>query len=296
MTLTTIFYCAEEFCKVYEQIFKKKALKSKSKNKGGRPSKMQLSEIITICIYFHHSGYRTFKWYYQKHVCGELKTAFKNLVSYNRFVEIMQEVAPILALFAMGMNSTNVTGISFIDSLAIKVCHNLRIPSHKVFDGIAKRGKTSMGWFFGFKLHFVINHLGEILSFYITPGNVDDRNFDVMDKLSRKLWGKLFGDRGYISQKLFLRLWQKGIGLVTSVKSNMKNKLVPMFDKLILRKRNVIESTGNLLKNTHQIEHSRHRSVSNFFTNAFSAVSAYVFHPNKPSIGREFLALVENQC
>lgn len=294
MLLTTIFYQADEFCKLHEKFFTKRCLSDGARNKGGRPARLQLSKVITICVYFHHSGYRTFKWYYKKHICGELKTAFEWLVSYNRFIEIMQEVAPVLALFAMSLNSRDITGVAFIDSAALKVCHNLRIPSHKVFSGIAQRGKTSMGWFFGFKLHFVINNLGEILSFWITPGNVDDRDFTVIERLTQGLWGMLFGDRGYISQKLFIKLWKQGIKLITSIKSNMKNKLVPTIEKLLLKKRNVVESVANLLKNTHHIEHSRHRSFTNFLANTFSAIAAYAFNQKKPSINRRFLAQISD--
>jgi len=117
----------------------------------------------------------------------------------------------------------------------------MRILSHKVFEAYATLGKTSAGWFYGFKLHLVINDRGEICSFCLTKGNVDDRNIDVIDHLCRELWGKIFGDRGYISKALFERLYDKGIQLITRLKKNMKNKLMKMEDKLLLGKRAVIE-------------------------------------------------------
>lgn len=141
-----------------------------------------------------------------------------------------------------------------------------------------------MGWFYGFKLHLIINEQGEILSFCLTSGNVDDRNEAVMDSLTKEIFGKLFADRGYISQKLFEKLLKKDITLITRAKKNMKNKLMDYYDRLMLRKRTVIESVNDFLKNICNIEHSRHRSITNFLVNLVSALAAYSFLPKKPSI------------
>ncbi len=145
-----------------------------------------------------------------------------------------------------------------------------------------------MGWFYGFKLHLIINDKGEILSFCLTSGNVDDKNEAVMDSLTKEIFGKLFADRGYISQKLFEKLLERDITLVTRAKKNMKNKLMNLYDRLMLRKRTVIESVNDFLKNTCNIEHSRHRSITNFLVNLVSALAAYSFLPKKPSICSNF--------
>jgi hypothetical protein len=174
------------------------------------------------------------------------------------------------------------TGLQFIDSLPVRVCHSRRISSHKVFAGLAQRGKSSMGWFYGFKLHLVINDQGELLAFCLTPGNVDDRR--PVKKLVRRLWGKLFGDRGYISQELFEQLWAEGLQLVTKIRRNMKNKLMPLFDKVLLRQRALIECVNDQLKNISQIEHTRHRSPINGIVNMIAAVVAYTFQPKKPAL------------
>ncbi len=166
----------------------------------------------------------------------------------------------------------------------MEVCHNRRIHSHKVFKGIAERGKSSTGWFYGFKLHLVINDKGEILSFYLTPGNVDDRNPKVIESLAKELFGKLFGDKGYLSKKISNILFSKGIQLITKLKKNMKNKLMIMEDKIFLRKRAIIETINDHLKNICQIEHSRHRSLTNFMVNIVSGLVAYSFLPKKPSL------------
>jgi len=292
MLLTTIFCDIDDFCKQYKKLIASKRLEKTIENKGGRPRNLSLSEILTICVYFHFSGYHTFKRYYKDYVCNVLKDSFGCLVSYNRFVELMHEAAEPMFFFAATRNSKNLRGIAFIDSTKLSVCSNLRIYSHKVFKGIAARGKTSTGWFYGFKLHIVINHAGEILSFWITPGNVDDKNPKVIERVTKNFWGLLFGDRGYISRPLFEKLFKRGIKLITKIKKNMKNKLMDVYEKLLLKKRNIIESTNNILKNTLVADHTRHRCVLNFCTNIFSAIAGYSYHQNKPAINKRFLAQI----
>ena len=176
------------------------------------------------------------------------------------------------------------TGISFTDATSLRVCNNKRIFNHKVFDGIAQRAKSTIGYFFGFKLHLVINDKVEILNFVITPGNVDDREPLKNDRYLEKIFGKLFADKGYIGQKLFEQLFIDGIHLITGLKRNMKNCLMSMNDNILLRKRSIIETINDELKNICQIEHSRHRSFGSFLTNLISGLLAYSFLPKKPSI------------
>lgn len=250
------------------------------------PSSLSLSEIMTICTLFHLSGYRTFKAYYTRLIREQYHQFFPKLVSYNRFVELMPYAAIPLTLFIQHQGSHSAhTGISFLDSTTLDVCDNHRISQHKVFQGIAQRGKSSTGWFYGFKLHLIINDLGEILSFCLTPGNVDDRNRKVIHHLTKELYGKVFADKGYVSQALFEELLQEGIELITKQKKNAKQpKLMKLTDKVLLRKRAVIESVNDFLKNICQIEHSRHRSRCNFVVNLVSGLAAYSFLPKKPSI------------
>ena len=174
------------------------------------------------------------------------------------------------------------TGIAFIDATSLVVCHNRRIQSHKVFKQVARRGKTSVGWFYGFKLHLVVNDRGELLAFHITPGNTDDRQ--PVPRLVKGLTGKLFGDRGYISQKLFEALLEQNLQLITKLRKTMRNKLLPLADKLLLRKRALIETINDQLKNISQIEHTRHRSGINAMVNLLAGLVAYTHQPKKPSL------------
>jgi len=174
-------------------------------------------------------------------------------------------------------------GIAFINSTSVIVCSNKRIYGHKVFKDFAKWGKSTKGWFYGFKLHLLCNHLGELISCSITAGNIDDRT-PVLN-MTDGVFGKVFGDKGYISKSLFEQLIERGLNLVIGIRKNMKNKLLTLFDKVMLRKRAMIESVNNQLKNVFQLEHTRHRSPINGFVNMVSAVIAYTHHTNKPSIG-----------
>ena len=174
------------------------------------------------------------------------------------------------------------TDISFIDSTPIVVCHNLRIKQHKVFAGLVQRFKSSTGWYFGFKLHLVVNEHGEILAFQLTPGNIDDRKS--VPFLMKDMFGKIFADKGYLSKKLFEELLKDDIQLITGIRRNMKNYLMPLADKLLLRRRSIIETINDQLKNISQIEHSRHRSFTNFLINLLAGLLAYCFQPKKPSL------------
>jgi len=283
-SITRIYCDVDDFCKALEGYCKSHLLPNGKAPKWFPKSRLSLSEVMTIILLFHLSHYRHFKAYYLEYVCVHMQSYFTTLVSYNRFVELMGCALLPLFVYTKKLRQGKCTGISFIDSTPLKVCHNRRIYSHKVFKICAARGKNSTGWFYGFKLHLVINDRGEICSFCLTPGNIDDRNRDVIAQLCRELSGKLFGDRGYISQELFERLYGQGIQLITKLRKNMKNKLMEMRDKLLLRKRAVIESVNDILKNVCQVEHSRHRSIHNFLVNVLAALSAYSFLPHKPSI------------
>lgn len=282
----TDFFCQiDDFCKEVHHLISQNALNPSSNvKKRNRATRLSQSEVITIMVLFHYSGYRCFKHFYLQYVCKHLKSDFPDLVSYSRFVELKKRSAVPLILFLQMQCLGNCSGISFLDSTTIKVCHYKREKQNKVFKNLAKKGKATMGWFFGFKLHIVINERGEIIDFLITQGNVDDRQPLKNKSFHNRVFGKIFADRGYIGKDLFEQLFVDGIHLVTKIRKNMKNTLMHIYDKLILRKRAVIESVNDILKNVCQIEHTRHRSFDNFIINLIAGLIAYSLYPTKPNI------------
>ena len=280
-SLLELFVSVDDFCQVFLPFWERQLMQDGSK-KRRRRGEMSVSEIMTILIHFHQSHYRDFKTYYTEHVCEHLQSEFPKLVSYERFVILMPSVLGPLSAYLKSLYG-RCHGISLIDSTALSVCDNHRIHNHKVFAQLAQRGKGSMGWFYGFKLHLVVNDCGELLACQITPGNVDDR--EPVPALSRRLFGKLIADRGYISQALFEQLLDTfGVQLITRLRKNMKNRLMPLMDKLLLRKRAIIESIVDQLKNISQIEHTRHRSPVNCFINIIAGLIAYCHQPKKTSL------------
>lgn len=276
----TILYCSvDDFWKSFKQEWDKHLIENGKIKRGPEP-RLSIPEMMTIMILFHQSNYRTFKYFYE-YIGKYLRKDFPNLISYSHFVHSMKNL--FIPLFAyLIQRRGQITGIAFIDSTSIDVCHNKRIQRNKVFKGLAKRGKTTSGWFYGFKLHLIINERGEILAFQLTPGNVAD--VSVAETLSKGIVGKLFGDKGYISAELAKKLLKQGLELFTTLRSNMKQKLMKLTDKVLLRKRSIVETVNDQLKNISQIEHTRHRSSANFVINLLAGISAYTHQPKKPSI------------
>lgn len=280
MDLTLLFYHTDNFCKVFEPDWEK-ILISSGQRQRRVTNRLCLSEIITIMIAFQNSSYRNFKRFYIDYVMKHYRLDFPNLVSYNRFVELSQRASvPLMVYLTTFLGHWR--GLGFVDSTSLPVCHNLRIHSHSVFSGIAERGQTSKGWFYGFKLHLLISDKAELVSINITPGNIHD--IRTIPTLVHNLIGKIYGDKGYISKALKKTLADQGLDLITNVRSNMKPIKLSPFDESMLRKRRYIESVINVLKTRFQIEHSRHRSFWGFLNTVFSGLVAYSMQPNKPTL------------
>jgi DDE family transposase len=287
MSLLELFCDVDDFmCSFAPQL---KTMQLAAGQQRERAGQLCPSEVMTILIHFHQSQYRTFKAYYTEHVQVHLGREFPHLVSYQRFVALIPSVlVPLLAYLRSRYGAC--TGISFIDSTSLEVCDPRRISQHGVFATDARRGKTSMGWFYGFKLHLAVNDRGELLACCLTPGNVDDRT--PVPRMVKGLRGKLFGDRGYISAPLTQLLFEEGLQLITRLRKSMKNQLMHLSDKLLLRKRAIIESIIDQLKNISQIEHSRHRSPTNFVVHLLAGLIAYSHQVKKPGLHLDAHALL----
>ena len=248
-------YCdVDDFCKVFIPQWQKQLLEDGTR-KRQRECRMTMSEIMTIVISFHMSHYRDFKNYYIGYVSQFYHKDFPNLLSYTRFLEIMQrDISPMCAYFILLKGQP--TGIEFIDS--------------------------TTGWFYGFKLHIIVNYKSEIVAAKVTTGNVHDTQ--PVAELARGLTDKLYGDKGYLSKALEKKLFDKGVKLITTVRKNMKAKAMSLWDRAMLSKRFIIETINDQLKNTSFIEHSRHRSMNGFMLNLMAGLVAYCLKENKPSL------------
>ena len=277
----------EIFCDI-DDFYKSHSKKTANKflplapDKRQRKTELSISEMMTIMILFHLSHYRTFKHFYLDCILGQLSREFPKAISYPRFVALMPRLLSSLTAYVLSRTGKH-TGLYYLDSTKMVACHNRRIYRNKVFKGVAERGHCSVGFFYGFKLHLAINHQGEIVSFCITKGNVDDR--EVVEKLTQGLNGFAAGDKGYISKKLTESLAKKGLKLITKVRKNMKKKMLSAFEKFFLYQRSIIETVIDQLKSICHIEHTRHRSPVNFLVNLISGLAGYCLKPKKPSIG-----------
>ena len=274
-----LFCLVDDFVKRFELLCSQKQLAYRKKKIRTRSCRTSLSEVMTILILFHRSNYRTFKHCYLKEMKIKWAHLFPNLVKYPRFVQLISEAFFPMFCFVKE-HQGKWTDLQFVDSTVLTCCHVKRASSHRTFRNSARWGKTTTGYFFGFKLHLVINQHAEIVAFRLTAG---DNRKPVLAMVQR-VKSKLFADRGYISEKLRENLLKKEVVLITKLKRNMKNKLMTLYDKLILRKRALIESVHNLLKSSCQIEHHRHRSPWNFLSNLLSGLAAYCLNPNKPKL------------
>lgn len=278
--LTTIFCQVDDFCNDLEKYTAAKLLPSPTSGKRGPKCCLSDSEIMSVLILFQSSGYRNFKTFYTQCLLYHWKKAFPRLPSYNRFVEIMKRVFFLLILFSQ-VHTGKQTGIYYIDSSCLPTCHLKRSRRHKTFKNIAEYGRTSVGWFFGLKIHLVINNKGELIAFKVTKGNMHDAKGG--ESLLEALQGLAFGDKGYIGKDLFSRLLKKGLKLVTRTRKNMKPKKYSSFEKQLLNQRGIIETVFNHFKHHFQVWHTRHRSVINAMVHLLAAVAAYTIEPLKIS-------------
>lgn len=268
--LIEIFCILDEFCKYFTPELKKHTLDTCGKRRRNRPCLMSDSEVMTILVLFHTMRQRDLKSFYLGYVCNHMRKEFPHRLSYNRFVERQAKVGLHLLLFLQTCALGKCTGISIIDSTPLKSCNIKRAHSHRTMKGWAAKGKCTMGWFYGFKLHIVINDRGEKIQWTLTPGNVDDRE-PLKDK--------------DFTQRLFI----DDIHLVTKLKKNMKNSLMDLHDKILLRKRAIIETVNDELKNVCYIEHTRHRSIDGFASNLIAGLIAYNLLPKKPSLNIDII-------
>ena len=230
---TELFYFCDEFVTGFS-----KELRKRQVGPCVPKSKMSTSEVMTILISFHLSGYHDLKHFFDFVRRYHLQD-FPCILSYSRFVELIPHTAIYLFSMMNILKGESLSGIAFIDATSIAACKNKRIYSNKVFKNLAKRGKTTMGWFYGFKLHLAINEVGQIIDFSFGTGNENDRKY--AKNILKNFSGTAYGDKGYISKKLFKELFSVGVKLVTSIRSNMKPQIMSIKESIELGKRSLVE-------------------------------------------------------
>ncbi len=275
-----VFCFIDDFCKEVEEFYQTHPLPEglkKKKSAAGRKSSLSESEVLTIMVLYHLSGFKCFQYFYERLVLKELKSFFPKAVSYTQFLFLARQACFHVFLLAHYRCSfSSKTRHYYIDSKKLPVCDNRRIHSNRVFEQIATRGRGSTGWFYGLKLHLVTNQYGELMRFLLTPANVADNNRQVLEYLFKGLKGKCYGDKGYLTAMLE-ELLAKGIHLITKARKNMKNRLITLEDNLNLLKRGSIEAVNDILMSVCDIDHSRHRNPLNALVQIFSGLAAYTF-------------------
>jgi hypothetical protein len=275
----TLFCLVDDFCKGFEPWYKKQLI-SDGTTKRNRSCHLSLAETLTILIAYHQSGRACFKYFYLD-LLNSPQKLFPKLVHYARFVKLIKRAFPALVCLLKSLEG-EITQYLFIDSTPMAVCHNLREKRHKTFKGLAAKGKTSTGWFFGMKLHMIFNTKGEIIRLTITPGNVNDRT--PVPHMVRTLEAKLIGDKGYLSKKLFQELFENGVTLITKIKKNMKDRLMEMTDKLMLMRRFFVETIFSSMKALRTLIHHRHRCPVNAVALLFAGLINYPLRADKPTL------------
>jgi hypothetical protein len=278
----------DDFCQAFYPHWDARLLRQEAQpaKKRGPPAGLADSEIMTILVLYHSSHFRHFKAFYEGVVLTLLRSAFPKSPCYARFIALTNHVWMPLTVFLLSRMGRR-TGIYYIDSTPLAVCHNRRIGRHKVFADLAARGKSSIGWFFGFKLHLVFNHERQIVALKLTPGNVNDTT--PVPDLTQDLIGKLFGDKGYVGKELARRLLRRGLALMTRVRRNMKRLPVSFLDKALLNGRNIVETIIGHIKQFSSLRLPKHRSAFNAFTHVVAAVVAYQIDPLPPKPIRAFV-------
>ena len=279
-SITALFYCIDDFAKVFEDCERKQLISTGRRRL--RSGKLSLSGMLFVMVLFHVSHFNNFKTFWHFSIDRKYRDCFGDLPSYGRFVTLMLRLILPLCVLLLCFRGEE-TGIRFVDATKLAVCHNKRIKRNKVFKGLAKLGRCTMGWFFGIKLHMIINNQGEVMAIKITAGNTDDR--EPFDTMIAALEGRIVGDKGYISRHLFQELWKRGLHLITGIQRNMKNFLMALLHKFLLRKRSIIETLFDKLKSHMGLEHSRHRSPANAFVHILSCIAAYVLAQPKVKMG-----------
>ena len=260
-----------------------KMIESKSlKSPAGRKSMLTKTDYITLTIFKQEYGLKTTKQLYE-FVQEYMQKDFSPLPSYQQFNEGIKSTFSYFVMIAWlltRLTRKKDAKYHIVDSSPLPVCNNQYRFQAKLFKGLARSGKNMNGWYWGFKLHLIINHDMEIESIKISDGSTSDIDAlegDFIDGIR----GWLVGDKGYIGQKKAQELAAQGIKLITRTRKNMRKVPALPIHNYLLSKRQAVESTFSYLKYRLSVLSSYARSVEGFFVNVFSAIVTYSLNLKK---------------
>ena len=278
---TELFCLIDDFFLKFEETYWK-FLKQSSQSLRVRTAQLTISEICFIAIWYKCSYFNNFKAFFTW-LKADKSYLFKYLPCNQRMIHLINRHELALHALHVALMKAQDKQYLWIDSTTLPVCKNQRIQRHKSLAQIASRGKSSMGWFYGCKLHIAMNRHGEIACSALSNGHVAD--IKMVEQLVEGLEGKLYGDRGYISQELKSRLQDQGIDLITYHRKNMQATQLCASDEYHLRQRNKIETLFSLLKGQYNLVTSKARSIHGFLSGIYASLCAYqLIHSNKPTI------------
>ncbi|MEQ1144813.1 IS982 family transposase [Acinetobacter soli] len=278
---TELFCVINDFFLKFESIYWN-FLKQNFRCSRVRPAQLSISEITFIAIWFKCSRFNTFKAFFTWLKEGK-NHLFKYLPYYQSMIHLIKRHELALHALHVALMKGQDTQYLWIDSTTLLVCKNQRIQRHKSLVQIASRGRSSMGWFYGCKLHIAMDQFGEIACSALSNGHVAD--IKMVEQLVAGLNGKLYGDRGYISQELKIRLKDRGIDLITYHRRNMQAIQLCASDEYHLKQCNKIETLFSLLKGQYNLVTSKARSLHGFLSGIYASLYVYqLTHGNKPTI------------
>jgi hypothetical protein len=282
LTLTTLYCITDDFINALAQTEGGTDMLELWRAKRGSQRNLSLGEVITLNILRFHLHVSDLKAFHSI-VRDNYKAYFPRIPNYENFSKATNASLPFATLFLeylLRLNRKIMSGekVFFLDATALSVCENINASRHKVTGGFAAWGKTSRGWFFGFKLHGVCDAEGNLLNACFSSANVYDGH--KAEALTKGLRGVFVGDAGYLlKEETFERLFEKHKRILAAARKNMK-RLMTKEQGDLLRKRNIIESVWSVLKGSFGLVFRKARSLNGLFRHYCYSIVSSILKPD----------------
>jgi hypothetical protein len=278
--LITLYCIIDDFINTLVKTDDGHKMLSEWKAKRGPQRRLSLSEVLTLNILrfsFHVNDLKAFV----RLSNSAYKSYFPQLTNYENFLKATNRSFPFFVLLLKYLLELNrlvsKDGVYFFDSTALSVCYNWNIATHKVTKDFAARGKTSKGWFFGFKLHGACDSKGNLVSLRFSPGNEHDSRH--AEYLTEGLGGLFVGDAGYLlKQEVFQRLFEKHKRILAASRKNMK-RLMTQEQGIMLSKRSAIETVWGVLQERYGLVYHLARNMTGLFRHYCCSLVSFLMQP-----------------